>query len=116
MVDGFHAEHAREYNFRREDSPVSIFRVGVKAIGVVQKAKLPSFEVVKHVPEPAGKRAVWFKGKRCEAAIYNREEIKAGAEFVGPAIVEQIDSTVVVPPNTNATVDKYLNILIRVKG
>ena len=116
LVDGFHAEHAREYNFRRADSPVSIFRVGVKAIGVVQKAKLPSFEVVKHVPEPAGKRAVWFKGKRCEAAIYNREEIKAGAEFAGPAIVEQIDSTVVVPPNTNATVDKYLNILIRVKG
>ena len=41
---------------------------------------------------------------------------KAGAEFSGPAIVEQIDSTVVVPPNTTATVDKYLNILIRVKG
>ena len=116
LVDGFHAEHAREYNFRRDDSPVSIFRVGVKAIGVVQKANLPSFEVVKHVPEPAGQRAVWFKGKQCDAAIYHRQDIKAGAEFSGPAIVEQIDSTVVVPPNTTATVDKYLNILIRVKG
>lgn len=115
LVRGFHNEHEREYNFRREDAPVSIFRVGVKATGVVQKAKLPSFEVVKHVPEPSGTRAVWFKGEKCEAAIYDRAQMRAGAEFTGPAIVEQIDSTVVVPPKATAKVDQYMNILIRVK-
>ena len=41
--------------------------------------------------------------------------MKAGAEFTGPAIVEQIDSTVVVPPKATAKVDQYMNILIRVK-
>jgi len=115
LVNGFHNEHEREYNFRREDAPVSIFRVGVKATGVVQKAKLPSFEVVKHAPEPSGTRAVWFKGEKCEAAVYDRAQMKAGAEFTGPAIVEQVDSTVVVPPKATAKVDQYMNILIRVK-
>ncbi len=115
LVNGFHNEHEREYNFRREDAPVSIFRVGVKATGVVQKAKLPSFEVVKHSPEPTATRAVWFKGEKCDAAIYDRAQMKAGAEFTGPAIVEQIDSTVVVPPKATAKVDQYMNILIRVK-
>lgn len=115
LVNGFHAEHEREYNFRREESPVSIFRVGVKATGVVQKAELPSFDVVKHTPEPTGKRDVWFKGKACEAAVYDRAKMKAGAEFSGPAIVEQVDSTVVIPPKAVASVDQYMNILIRVK-
>lgn len=114
LVNGFHNEHEREYNFRREEAPVSIFRVGVKATGVVPKAALPSFEVVKHSPEPSGTRAVWFSGKECAASVYDRAQMKAGAEFAGPAIVEQVDSTVVVPPEATAKVDQYLNILIRV--
>ncbi len=115
LVAGFHNEHEREYNFRRVDAPVSIFRVGVKATGVVQKAELPSFEVEAHTPEPVGQRDVWFKGERCATDIYDRATMKAGAEFSGPAIVEQIDSTVVVPPKATAKVDQYMNILIRVK-
>ncbi|TNJ46839.1 hydantoinase/oxoprolinase family protein [Phaeobacter sp. B1627] len=115
LVTGFHAEHEREYNFRREESPVSIFRVGVKATGLVQKARLPSFEVVSHAPDPIGHRTVWFKGAACEAAIYDRAKMKAGAEFSGPAIVEQVDSTVVIPPEATTWIDQYMNIHIRVK-
>jgi N-methylhydantoinase A len=115
LIQGFHDQHEREYNFRREGAPVSIFRVSVKATGVVPKAELPSFEVIKHAPEPSGQRDVWFKGKPCKADIYDRAQFKAGAEFIGPAIVEQVDSTVVVPPNARASVDQYMNILIRVE-
>lgn len=116
LVDGFHNQHEREYNFRREDAPVSIFRVGVKATGVVPKAELPSYEVVNNAPKPIGQRDVWFKAERCKTDVYDRASFTAGAEFSGPAIVEQVDSTVVVPPNTKATVDQYMNILIKVEG
>jgi N-methylhydantoinase A len=30
-------------------------------------------------------------------------------------VVEQVDSTVLIPPGTTAEVDQYLNIIIRVK-
>jgi len=116
LVDGFHNEHEREYNFRREDAPVSIFRVGVKATGVVPKAELPSYEVIQNTPKPIGHRDVWFKAERCKTDVYDRASFTAGSEFSGPAIVEQVDATVVVPPNTKATVDQYMNILIKVEG
>lgn len=116
LVDGFHNQHEREFNFRREDAPVSIFRVGVKATGVVPKAALPSYDVAKNAPKPVGQRDVWFKAKCCKTDVYERASFTAGAEFSGPAIVEQVDSTVVVPPNTTASVDQYLNILIKVEG
>jgi N-methylhydantoinase A len=115
LVAGFHNQHEREYNFRREDAPVSIFRVAVKATGMVSKAELPSYEVTPNTPEPAATREVWFKGKPCTARVYERTDLKAGAEFEGPAIVEQVDSTVVVPPGSVATVDTYLNIVIKVE-
>ncbi|MEX3314178.1 hydantoinase/oxoprolinase family protein [Sulfitobacter sp. PS-8MA] len=115
LIRGFHDEHEREYNFRREEAPVSIFRVGVKATGVVLKAELPSFELTAHKPDPTGQRDVWFKGQCCRTDVYDRATLRAGAEFSGPAIVEQVDSTVVIPPQATAKVDQYMNILIRVK-
>ncbi|MDP9974919.1 N-methylhydantoinase A [Variovorax paradoxus] len=59
-----------------------------------------------------GSRKAFFDGRWHETNIYSRERLPAGAVFVGPAIVEQADSTVVIDPDTRATVDKFGNILI----
>jgi N-methylhydantoinase A len=41
--------------------------------------------------------------------------LPCGFRFTGPAIIEQVDATTVVPPGASAEVDKYLNIIIRVR-
>jgi len=115
LIEGFHSQHEREYNFRREDTPVSVFRVNVKATGIVPKAELPAHEVKEHSPKPTVQRDVWFNGKASAAHVYNRAGFQAGATFRGPAVVEQVDSTVLVPPGSVASVDQYMNILIRVE-
>ncbi|HCP80228.1 MAG TPA: hydantoinase [Octadecabacter sp.] len=115
LIDGFHAEHEREFNYRRDDAPVSIFRVGLTATGMVPKAELQTHEVKKNTPTTDVTRDVWFNGKAHTAMIFERDNLSAGATFNGPAIVEQFDSTTVIPPNTTAEVDQYMNILIRVQ-
>ncbi|SFU19503.1 hydantoinase/oxoprolinase family protein [Mesorhizobium sp. YR577] len=116
MIEAFHNEHEREFNYRREEAPVSIFRIAVKAVGIVPKAEIPKYDVSPHKAEPVGRRSVWFDGISHDAAVYERERLTAGAAFAGPAIVEQFDSTTVVPPGMSATVDGFLNILIGTKG
>lgn len=116
LIEAFHNEHEREFNYRREEAPVSIFRIAVKAIGIVPKAEIPKYDVSPHKPEPVGRRSVWFDGVAHDAAVYERDRLTAGAAFAGPAIVEQFDSTTVVPPGMSATVDGFLNILIGTKG
>ncbi|ORE91844.1 hydantoinase/oxoprolinase family protein [Aurantimonas sp. 22II-16-19i] len=116
LVEDFHREHHREYNFRRDDTPVSLFRVNLKAIGVVPKADLKVHEPTGETPGPASRRTVWFDEKPHDTPIYDRAELPAGFTIEGPAIVEQVDSTTVVPPWARAEVDKYLNIIIRAKG
>ncbi|MBI3077373.1 MAG: hypothetical protein HYY85_10410 [Deltaproteobacteria bacterium] len=47
-----------------------------------------------------------------KTAIYDRTKLKHGARLTGPAIVEQFDSTTVLPPEVRAVVDPYLNLII----
>lgn len=113
LIQGFHTEHKREFNYRRDDAPVSIFRVAITATGMVPKAELQTHKVTHNTPDTKAVRNVWFEGKAFSAKVFERDDLSAGAKFDGPAIVEQFDSTIVVPPNTTAEVDTHMNILIR---
>ncbi len=115
LIDGFHNEHQREFNYRRDDAPVSIFRVALTATGMVPKAELQTQTPNANTPTTDATREVWFEGKAHTAMVFERTDLTAGATFDGPAIVEQFDSTVVIPPNTTAEVDTYMNIIIRVQ-
>jgi N-methylhydantoinase A len=115
LVQSFHSEHQREYNFRRDSAPVSFFRLNLKAVGVVPKAEFAVHEPTGAIPEPVGRRRVWFEGNGLDTPVYERDDLPCGFSFQGPAIVEQVDATTVVPPGASAEVDKYLNIIIRVK-
>jgi N-methylhydantoinase A/oxoprolinase/acetone carboxylase beta subunit len=47
---------------------------------------------------------------------YRRPDIGAGTRILGPAIIEQLDYTTVVPPGTVAQVDSWLNIILRAEA
>ena len=64
-----------------------------------------------------GTRAVNFDGAATtETTIYERSQLTVGAQFTGPAIIEQFDSTIVVPAGWAAMVDGYLNLILRREG
>lgn len=113
LIDNFHKEHQREYNFKREDAPVSLFRVAIKATGMVSKAELKQHDYNAYEPKSDETREVFFEGNSHNASIYQREALSAGAKFSGPAIIDQLDSTTFVPPGMSAEIDKYLNIIIK---
>ncbi|MDQ0394384.1 hydantoinase/oxoprolinase family protein [Labrys monachus] len=116
LIEAFHRQHEREYNFRRDEAPVGLFRLNLKAIGVVPKAELAVHQPTGVIPLPTSRRPVWFDaGAAVDTPVYERSDLPAGFSLAGPAVVEQVDSTVVIPPGTTAEVDKYLNIIIRVK-
>lgn len=114
VIEAFHNQHQREYNFRRDGAPVDIYRVNVTAIGITPKATLAEHELVGGVPEPKARRNVWFNDTSYpDTPIYQREDMAAGQEIAGPAIIEQFDSTTVVPPGATAAIDRFKNIIIR---
>jgi N-methylhydantoinase A len=46
--------------------------------------------------------------------VYDRGRLKPGNRIAGPAVVEQLDATTVVPPGMTAHVEPHLNLIIEV--
>jgi N-methylhydantoinase A len=115
LIAAFHAQHEREYNFRRDDAPVDLYRLNLRAVGVVPKAAFREHAGNGKLPVPAARRLVWFdRTTPVETPVYWRDDLVAGTRFAGPAVIEQLDSTTVVPPGVATEVDRFLNIIMRV--
>ena len=114
-VARFHAEHERSYNYRRDGAPVEIYRLGLRAVGLTPKPELRRHELNGAGAATRGSRPVHFDtvGGPVETPLYLRSELPAGARVEGPAIIDQFDSTTVVPPGWRAEVDEWLNIRMR---
>ena len=59
-------------------------------------------------------REVWFEGGWQTTPIYARERLPLESNFTGPAVVQQLDTTVVVEPGNEAIVDRQGNLMISV--
>ncbi|MEQ1942639.1 hydantoinase/oxoprolinase family protein [Mesorhizobium sp. VNQ89] len=112
----FHEEHGREHNYSRPGAPVEVYRVSVVATGVTPKAKFAEFELTDAAAVPTGSRKVRFDElpEAVDTPVYDRAELKAGMKVAGPAVIDQLDSTVIVPPGVTAEVDHSLTIIMRI--
>ena len=61
-----------------------------------------------------GTRQVWFETGWEKTPIYKREFFRPNFKFKGPAIVEQLDTTIVVEPGNNVEVDSKGNLIISI--
>jgi len=59
-----------------------------------------------------GIRRAWFESGWQETPIYKRESLSLKASFKGPAIIEQLDTTIIVEPDNKVEVDLDGNLII----
>jgi N-methylhydantoinase A len=116
LVEGFAEAHRRMYGFVAADEPVQMVTFRVEAIGVVRKATLrqerPDGENASGAIR--GQRQVWIaeEGRSVPCSVYERDALRAGNRFAGPAIVEQMDATTLVLPGMTARVDLFANLIL----
>jgi N-methylhydantoinase A len=108
----FHDLHERLYAHADRGADVELIDLRATITGTTPKPELR--------PVPAGlgpaiagsRRPVHYRGQRYEAAVYQRRDLRAGQRLDGPAIVEQEDTTTLVPASFRASVDPYGNLVI----
>jgi N-methylhydantoinase A len=96
--------------------PLEVVNLRVIAMGIIPKPDLSKIERKGSVKDALkSKREVWFKDVGFLGTdIYERGRLPVGATFEGPAIIEQPDTTTVMPPKTKCRVDDYDNLIIDV--
>ena len=117
LRNAFTAVYERLYSFSSKDA-VQIVNFGLSALGdivypVVVKDPYAGEDASAAV---VGSRRVYEgNGQFAQYTLYDREKLHNGNVIQGPAIIEQMDSTTIVLSNQKATVDQYLNMMIRRK-
>jgi N-methylhydantoinase A len=114
LVERFHEEHERVFAIKEPGVHIECLFWKVRAIGkgVVGQVKLKEMEFRNRKPSSKaliGKRKAYFKelGGMVETPIYLGEELGYGNELSGPAVIEEPTTTIVLPPRSMATVQKF---------
>jgi N-methylhydantoinase A len=117
LIARFHARHRQLYTYALTDAPVEIVTLRVAAAGRVRRFTIPSLPRRRTSRTRPTRRRVYFAGTGWTACpSIERGQLGVGAVVVGPAIVEQLDATTVVPPGRRATVDRVGNLVIQASG
>jgi len=110
----FHAVHERTYGYAAVEEPIQFVNFRVTAYGLTPHIRLRRHEPGHGSASDAivGERRVyWTRGSAAEPTpIYHRARLEPGHEIVGPAIVEQMDSTTLIGPGHHARLDEYRNL------
>lgn len=117
MASRFHDEHFRTYSHKAEHEPVEIVNLRVIAKVAVKDIDPPSAAIKTAIPKKTEIRQAYFgpKSGPQETPIVGRSDL-IGTEMTGPVIVEEYDSTIVVPPGWIVSVDAANNVLISKKS
>ena len=109
-AEDFHALHDRRFAHADRDAPLEVVNARATA-RVVSETSQPRPGPLADGGEPSTVE-VWFDGERRDTAVYARDTLAAGARLEGPAIVTQLDTTTLVPPGWEGTVDGAGNLLL----
>ncbi len=114
MDEAFGQEHETTYGHRAgPEEPVELVNVQVVGQGLPDRPNVPDRVVAeREEASGGGARKAYFGPDMgwLETPILARRELAEGRE--GPAIVEEYDSTTVIPPGATARLDDYGNIVI----
>lgn len=108
----FHTMHNKIYGFSREEETVELVNVRLTAIGKIPKIQFHNKESVSDSSlEETKTRMVFFNGEFVDTPVYKRLENYTNT-YIGPAILEQLDSTIVIHPGQKAVSDEFGNLII----
>ncbi|WP_112663568.1 hydantoinase/oxoprolinase family protein [Microvirga flavescens] len=116
---GFLDAHRQLYGFVADGEPIQMVTFRLSASGLVDKAEFRPLPDAGPDASAAitGHRDVWMVEAKgfVKAALYTRDALRPGNVVAGPAIIDQMDTTTVVPPGMAATVDNYLNLILEAR-
>jgi N-methylhydantoinase A len=106
VIGLFHKQHAEKYGFADRDAEVELVNLRLEGYATVQPPAMPPAEK-RRVGEPHGEvHPISLPG--AEKCIFlRREELLAGDELEGPAVITEATATTFLPPGWHLTVDKF---------
>jgi N-methylhydantoinase A len=111
-VERFHRMHEELHTYASRDQQPILRGVRLKAVAVEAKPELPKASRRAKANPRLGARKAFFRGRYVATPVYDGPTLGAGQAILGPAIVEEPFTTIVVSPGQRSTVDASGNYVI----
>ncbi|HET8965763.1 MAG TPA: hydantoinase/oxoprolinase family protein [Candidatus Acidoferrum sp.] len=109
FVEAFHRAHEQAYGHAESRRAIEIVNVRCRAIGISLPVKLPRIMKAQagSLPSPAARVECFLSGRSGQVPLYDRQTLRRGHTFLGPAIISEYSATSLVPENWRARIDAY---------
>jgi N-methylhydantoinase A len=111
FLAGFAEAHRREYGYDIPDRAIEVVNCRLKAIGLID-CPAPEFVGAVGAPRPKAQRQVHFDTGWTATPVFARGDLAVGTRLAGPAIIDEMSATTLVPPGWALTVDGFGNLLL----
>lgn len=110
----FHARHEDQFGWNLPSGALELVNFKLVAIAPRERPPLPELERGP-LPEPKTvRRVIHETGEELDTPVYWRDDLKKDNVIEGPALVAEIDSTVLLGPRDKATVDPHGNLILEI--
>jgi N-methylhydantoinase A len=116
--NNFYRAHLQRFGYADRGEPVEVVNLRLKLELAVEKPKVD--------PQPlgdadasaalVGREPVVFPQGSLSSNLYDRDRLKPGNRIAGPALLLQLDTTIVAPPGWDGAVDPYGNLVLTPTG
>ncbi len=110
----FYEAHLQRFGYADAALPIEVVNLRLKLELAMDKPQLEpaANQGSDSAPAVIGNAEVVFADGPVATTLYNRDLLQTGNRIAGPALLLQLDTTIVVPPGWNGEVDPYGNLLL----
>jgi N-methylhydantoinase A len=106
IASAFHERHRQTYGHDNRSEPVQMVNLRVAAIGTIPPLRIRQETAAPGTNPEKGKRSMWFRSTgHCEASVLDRARMPSGFMAMGPVVIESLESTILVPPGWQTSMD-----------
>ena len=121
MQAAFEAVYFERFQVRLDTIRANLVNLNTSVVGVRPALDLSTLipaagRAARAAEALTGRRSVRFGGARHDTPVYRRERLPVDVDLSGPAIIEQMDTTIVIPPGARVTGDADGNLIVDVGG
>jgi len=113
--NAFDSAHEKRYGYSNTDKECEIVNIRIRAFGKNRKPSLEKQTQIQKTMNPEAflfTKDCVFDGLTVTTDVIDRNLLQFGNRMIGPAIIVEYSSTIVIPPSRTVSVDMFGNLIV----
>jgi N-methylhydantoinase A len=117
LIAAFRREHERRYGYSYPAREIELVTLRLRAIVKSPQSSLSEARAgrAKRGEVDPELTSIFFEGKKIKGTAYDRDSLRPGRKYSGPAVVTEYSATTVAPPGTRFWLDRTGNLHIQIR-